>query len=79
MVLLLVVEVEGKPVVGQAVLHVVEVKEVPLVVLAVLLLYRLVAHHVWLVVEQQCTSALSQQVVQHCQTLGLTVAATVDL
>ena len=65
-VFLLVVKVEERPVVGQAVLHVVEVKEVPLVVVAVLLLYRLVAHHVWLVVEQQYMSALSQQVVQHC-------------
>ena len=53
--------------------------QVSLVVVAVLLLYRLVAHYVWLVVEQQCPSALSQQVVQHCQTPGLALAATVDL
>ena len=52
---LLVVEVEEKPLGGQAVLHVVEVVEVRLVVVAALLLYRLVAYHVWLVVEQQCT------------------------
>jgi len=69
-------EIKALVVMGVVLLLLVEVR---LVVVAVLLLYRLVAHQVWLVVEQQCPSALSQQVVQLCQTPGLALAGTVDL